>query len=133
MPLEIIERLDPLTTLTPRSVLLQPSYVHYASLIQPLADRLRTTARKTAHLYMVYGATEHIYKACAAQADYKITWKRTQQVAQKERALSQKTAARLLALFLPDNFGDGDEDETRIGYLGFKGKWLQLGRPRRHS
>lgn len=38
-----------------------------------MADRLRTTARKTTHSYMVYGATEHIYKTCAAQADYKIT------------------------------------------------------------
>lgn len=33
-----------------------------------------------------------------------------------------------LALFLPDNFGDGDEDVTRVSYLGFKGEWMQLGR-----
>ncbi|KAJ9132641.1 60S ribosomal protein L3 [Pleurostoma richardsiae] len=33
-----------------------------------------------------------------------------------------------LALFFPDNFGDGDEDVTRIAYLGFKGEWMQLGR-----
>lgn len=33
-----------------------------------------------------------------------------------------------LALFFPDNFGDGDEDVTRISYLGFKGEWMQLGR-----
>lgn len=37
-------------------------------------------------------------------------------------------AARRLALFFPDNFGDGDEDQTRVGYLGFKGEWMQLGR-----
>ncbi|KAH8899530.1 DUF1000-domain-containing protein [Thozetella sp. PMI_491] len=35
---------------------------------------------------------------------------------------------RRLALFFPDNFGDGDEDVTRIAYLGFKGEWMQLGR-----
>jgi hypothetical protein len=34
-----------------------------------------------------------------------------------------------LTLFFPDNFGDGDEDVTRISYLGFKGEWMQLGRP----
>ncbi|KAL8281771.1 hypothetical protein RB597_009473 [Gaeumannomyces tritici] len=33
-----------------------------------------------------------------------------------------------LALFFPDNFGDGDEDVTRISYIGFKGEWMQLGR-----
>jgi len=36
--------------------------------------------------------------------------------------------ARRLTLFFPDNFGDGDEDVTRISYLGFKGEWMQLGR-----
>ncbi|KAM5343059.1 hypothetical protein ACJ41O_014025 [Fusarium nematophilum] len=33
-----------------------------------------------------------------------------------------------LVLFFADNFGDGDEDVTRISYLGFKGEWTQLGR-----
>jgi hypothetical protein len=33
-----------------------------------------------------------------------------------------------LTLFFEDNFGDGDEDVTRVGYLGFKGEWMQLGR-----
>lgn len=33
-----------------------------------------------------------------------------------------------LTLFFEDNFGDGDEDETRVSYLGFKGEWMQLGR-----
>lgn len=33
-----------------------------------------------------------------------------------------------LTLFFPDNFGNGDEDVTRISYLGFKGEWMQLGR-----
>ncbi|KAK3905344.1 PITH domain-containing protein [Staphylotrichum tortipilum] len=37
-------------------------------------------------------------------------------------------AVRRLTLFFPDNFGDGDEDVTRISYLGFKGEWMQLGR-----
>jgi hypothetical protein len=33
-----------------------------------------------------------------------------------------------LTLFFEDNFGDGDEDETQVGYLGFKGEWMLLGR-----
>lgn len=37
-------------------------------------------------------------------------------------------AVRRLTLFFPDNFGDGDEDVTRISYIGFKGEWMQLGR-----
>jgi hypothetical protein len=30
-------------------------------------------------------------------------------------------------LFFEDNFGDGDEDVSRVGYLGFKGEWMRLG------
>ncbi|KAK3314957.1 PITH domain-containing protein [Apodospora peruviana] len=37
-------------------------------------------------------------------------------------------AVRRIALFFPDNFGQGDEDVTRITYIGFKGEWMQLGR-----
>lgn len=35
---------------------------------------------------------------------------------------------RSLALFFEDNFGDGDEEETRVSYLGFKGEWMRLSR-----
>lgn len=38
------------------------------------------------------------------------------------------SAVRRLSLFFPDNFGDGDEDVTRLGYIGFRGEWMQLGR-----
>ncbi|KAJ9669440.1 hypothetical protein H2201_000307 [Coniosporium apollinis] len=41
-----------------------------------------------------------------------------------KRALFNTT--RCLALFFPDNFGDGDEDVTRISYLGFKGEFMKL-------
>ena len=33
-----------------------------------------------------------------------------------------------LALFFVDNFGGGDEEVTRISYVGFKGEWTRLGR-----
>jgi hypothetical protein len=33
-----------------------------------------------------------------------------------------------LTLFFADNFGDGDEDATRISYIGFKGEWTRLGK-----
>lgn len=35
---------------------------------------------------------------------------------------------RSLDLFFEDNWGQGDEDETRISFLGFKGEWMQLNR-----
>jgi len=33
-----------------------------------------------------------------------------------------------LTLFFEDNYGEGDEDVTRIGYLGFKGEFMALNR-----
>lgn len=35
---------------------------------------------------------------------------------------------RSLDLFFEDNWGQGDEDETRICFLGFKGEWMKLNR-----
>ena len=35
---------------------------------------------------------------------------------------------RSLDLFFEDNWGQGEQDETRINYLGFKGEWMQLSR-----
>jgi hypothetical protein len=43
-----------------------------------------------------------------------------------KRALFGKV--QRLTLFFEDNFGDGDEDVTRISYLGFRGEWMALGR-----
>jgi len=31
-----------------------------------------------------------------------------------------------LSLFFEDNWGQGDEDTTRLTYLGFKGEWMKL-------
>lgn len=31
-------------------------------------------------------------------------------------------------LFFEDNYGDGDEDVTRVSYLGFKGDFMALNR-----
>jgi len=35
---------------------------------------------------------------------------------------------RSLDLFFEDNWGQGEEDETRIPFLGFKGEWMHLSR-----
>lgn len=43
-----------------------------------------------------------------------------------KRALFGKV--QRLGLFFADNFGDGDEEVTRISYLGFKGEWTRLGK-----
>lgn len=42
------------------------------------------------------------------------------------RALFSKV--QRLVLFFEDNFGDGEEEVTRVSYLGFKGEWTRLGR-----
>ncbi|CAJ2511800.1 Uu.00g074250.m01.CDS01 [Anthostomella pinea] len=47
-----------------------------------------------------------------------------------KRALFGKV--QRLTLFFVDNFGDGDEDVTRLSYLGFRGEWMQLGRAPAH-
>ncbi|TKA69369.1 hypothetical protein B0A55_06159 [Friedmanniomyces simplex] len=36
--------------------------------------------------------------------------------------------ARSLDLFFEDNWGQGEEDVTRISYIGFKGEWMKLSR-----
>lgn len=41
-----------------------------------------------------------------------------------KRALFNTT--RSLTLFFEDNFGDGDEDLTRVSYLAFKGEFMRL-------
>ncbi|OAA71232.1 DUF1000 domain protein [Cordyceps fumosorosea ARSEF 2679] len=33
-----------------------------------------------------------------------------------------------LGLFFEDNFGDGEEEQTRVSYVGFKGEWTRLGK-----
>jgi len=43
-----------------------------------------------------------------------------------KRALFGKVQS--LTLFFEDNFGQGEEDVTRVTYLGFKGEWMQLGK-----
>lgn len=35
---------------------------------------------------------------------------------------------RSLDLFFEDNWSGGEEDETRISYIGFKGEWMKLSR-----
>ena len=35
---------------------------------------------------------------------------------------------RSLDLFFEDNWSQGEEDETRISYIGFKGEWMKLTR-----
>lgn len=35
---------------------------------------------------------------------------------------------RSLDLFFEDNWSQGEEDETRVSYIGFKGEWMKLSR-----
>jgi hypothetical protein len=43
-----------------------------------------------------------------------------------KRALFNST--RSLVLFFPSNFGDGEEDVSRVSYLAFKGDFMKLGK-----
>lgn len=43
-----------------------------------------------------------------------------------KRALFNTT--RSIDLFFEDNWSQGEEDETRISYIGFKGEWMKLSR-----
>lgn len=43
-----------------------------------------------------------------------------------KRALFGKV--QRLGLFFVDNFGGGEEEVSRVSYVGFKGEWTQLGR-----
>ncbi|KAK4111202.1 DUF1000-domain-containing protein [Canariomyces notabilis] len=53
---------------------------------------------------------------------------RTSEVQELPVRRARFNAVRRLTLFFPDNFGEGEEDVTRISYVGFKGEWMQLGR-----
>ncbi|KAB5585923.1 PITH domain-containing protein [Coniochaeta sp. 2T2.1] len=66
----------------------------------------------------------------AAEAEGTQTFElsRTSEVQELPVKRAKFSAVRRLSLFFPDNFGDGDEDVTRIGYVGFRGEWMQLGR-----
>ncbi|KAH0543848.1 hypothetical protein FGG08_001887 [Glutinoglossum americanum] len=43
-----------------------------------------------------------------------------------KRALWNNTHA--VTLFFEDNHSDGEEEVTRIGYIGFKGEWMDIGK-----
>ncbi|CAP70843.1 uncharacterized protein PODANS_3_9010 [Podospora anserina S mat+] len=64
----------------------------------------------------------------SATATQEFELARTGEVQEVAVRRARFNAVRRLSLFFPDNFGDGDEDVTRISYIGFKGEWMQLGR-----
>ena len=37
-------------------------------------------------------------------------------------------AVHSLTVFVEDNHGDGEEEVTRISWMGFKGDWMKVGR-----
>jgi hypothetical protein len=53
---------------------------------------------------------------------------RTSEVQELPVKRAKFSSVRQLSLFFPDNFGYGDEDVTRLTYVGFRGEWMQLGR-----
>ncbi|KAF5695826.1 ribosomal protein L3 mitochondrial [Fusarium denticulatum] len=85
------------------------------------------SAPKTLHLFI---NRDDLDFAAAEESDPIQTLELSQTSGLQEipvkRALFGKV--QRLVLFFADNFGDGDEDVTRISYIGFKGEWTQLGR-----
>ncbi|KAK4455528.1 PITH domain-containing protein [Podospora aff. communis PSN243] len=73
---------------------------------------------------------EDIDFSTAADAEGTQTFElsRTNEIQELPVRRARFSAVRRLALFFPDNFGDGDEDVTRVSYVGFKGEWMRLGR-----
>ncbi|CAK7263284.1 hypothetical protein SEPCBS57363_000483 [Sporothrix epigloea] len=96
-----------------------------------LRTSLSPSAPRTLHVFqnrnfLDFGSAEE--EADAKQATQTFELAQTsdiQEIAVKRAIFGQ---VRRLALFFPDNFGDGDEDVTRLTYLGFRGEWMQLGR-----
>ncbi|CAK7564037.1 MAG: hypothetical protein SEPTF4163_001920 [Sporothrix epigloea] len=96
-----------------------------------LRTSMSPSAPRTLHVFqnrddLDFGSAEE--EADAKQATQTFELAQTsdiQEFAVKRAIFGQ---VRRLALFFPDNFGDGDEDVTRLTYLGFRGEWMQLGR-----
>ncbi|TWU71626.1 hypothetical protein ED733_001423 [Metarhizium rileyi] len=84
-------------------------------------------APKTLHLYVNH---DNLDFATAEDMDpiQKIELSQTSDVQEipVKRALFGKV--QRLVLFFVDNFGDGDEDVSRVSYVGFKGEWTRLGK-----
>jgi hypothetical protein len=105
--------------------------VRFTSQIKLHSILIRTSpsasAPKTLHLFI---NRDDIDFAAAEELDPVQTLELSQtgelQEVPVRRALFGKV--QRLVLFFPDNFGDGDEDVTRVSYIGFKGEWTQLGR-----
>lgn len=84
-------------------------------------------APRTLHLYVNRGALDF---AAAEELEPVQALELSQTSEVQEIAVKRALFGRVqrLALFFVDNFGAGDEDVTRISYLGFKGEWTRLGR-----
>lgn len=116
------------TTLSVRSALTCPRFTAQIKLHSIL---LRTSpslsAPKTLHLHI---NQDNLDFSSAEEAKPVQTLELSQtsdvQEIPVKRALFGKV--QRLALFFADNFGDGEEDVTRLSYVGFKGEWTRLGK-----
>ncbi|KAK2592745.1 hypothetical protein QQS21_009549 [Conoideocrella luteorostrata] len=105
--------------------------VPFAAQVKLHSILLRTSASqsapKTLHLYINH---DNLDFSAAEDLDpvQKIELSQTSDVQEipVKRALFGKV--QRLVLFFVDNFGDGEEDVSRISYVGFKGEWTKLGK-----
>ncbi|EFW98789.1 duf1000 domain containing protein [Grosmannia clavigera kw1407] len=90
-----------------------------------------TSAPRTLHVFqnrddMDFAAAEDEAAASGAAQTFELAQtSEVQELAVRRAVFAQ---VRRLTLFFPDNFGAGEEDVTRLSYVGFRGTWMQLGR-----
>ncbi|CAK7241509.1 MAG: hypothetical protein STHCBS139747_002971 [Sporothrix thermara] len=110
-------------------------HVPFTGQVKLHAILLRTSASasapRTLHVFqnrddLDFGSAEEEAEAKHATQTFELAQTSDIQEFAVKRAIFGQV--RRLTLFFPDNFGDGDEDVTRLSYLGFRGEWMQLGR-----
>lgn len=85
------------------------------------------SAPRTLHLY-VNNPDLDFSAAASTPATQTITLAQSSEVQDIPVKRAKFQTCRSLTLFFEDNFSGGDEDVTRMSYIGFKGDWMKLNR-----
>ncbi|GAO17681.1 uncharacterized protein UV8b_01324 [Ustilaginoidea virens] len=125
------ERLDPEPELESDADEQLLMTVPFAAQVKLHSILIRTSpalsAPKTLHLYINH---DNLDFSAAEELDpvQKLELSQTSEVQEipVKRALFGKV--QRLVLFFVDNFGQGDEQVSRVSYVGFKGEWTRLGK-----
>jgi len=86
---------------------------------------LSASAPKTLHVY-TNSETLDFDSIASATPVQTFTLSQTNEVQEVPVKRRLFNAVRHLTLFVESNYGDGEEDVSRIGFVGFKGDWLKV-------